>query len=63
MTTLTPVFGTAGCAGHLLRTARGYRAFDHEEKYIGNFEDIGSGTKALLEPTTEMKGAKETRAK
>jgi hypothetical protein len=35
--TLVPVHGTRGCVGFLLRTAKGFRAFDIADKEIGCF--------------------------
>lgn len=46
---LVPVLGQAGCAGHLFRGARGFRAFDRDGKQIGTFEKINVGAAALLE--------------
>jgi hypothetical protein len=57
-TPLVPVFGASGCAGHILRTAYGFRAFDASDKQIGYFEDSNSAISALLElanQTTEKK--------
>ena len=45
---LTPVFGEAGYCGHVLRCARGFRAFDANDKPIGLFESSNSATAALL---------------
>lgn len=45
-----PVMGPAGCAGHVLRTARGRRAFDRDDREIaGNFASADMAVKALLE--------------
>ena len=46
---LVPVMAEGRCADHLLRTAKGFRAFDQEDKPIGVFTDVGAATKALLE--------------
>lgn len=46
--TLMPVFDTTGCCGHLLRSARGFRAFDANDKEIGIYETAGLGLVALL---------------
>ena len=46
---LVPVLGQSGCAGHLLRGAKGFVAFDAADKQIGAFENIGVGTQALLD--------------
>ena len=53
---LVPVMGEAGCAGHLLRGAKGFRAFDRDGKQIGTFENINVGTAALLELATTGEG-------
>ena len=44
---LVSVHGTTGCVGHLLRSARGFRAFDASDKEIGVFETAGLGLVAL----------------
>ena len=36
---LVPVHGQAGCAGHLLRNAKGFRAFDTDSKELDTFKD------------------------
>lgn len=46
--TLIPVHGTHGCAGFLLRSARGFRTFDAGEKEIGVFPSAEAGVAALL---------------
>ena len=43
---LVPVHGQAGCAGHLLRSAKGFRAFDTDSKELGTFKD---GTAAHMD--------------
>jgi hypothetical protein len=43
---------TASCAGHLLRGAKGFRAFDADGKEIGTFENINLGAAALLDLAT-----------
>ena len=51
---LVPVMGQGGCAGHLLRTHKGFRAFNAEGKEIGMFENLNLAASALLdEQTTE----------
>ncbi len=52
MSQLIPVHGAQGCAGHLLRTANGFRAFDSEEKEIGVYPTPEAGVAALLELAT-----------
>jgi hypothetical protein len=51
--TLMPVFNATGCVGHLLRTARGFRACDANDKHIGTFETPALGVAALLERATD----------
>ena len=50
--TLAPVFDTTGCCGHLLRSAKGFRAFDHNDRQIGIYATAGDGLVALLERAT-----------
>jgi hypothetical protein len=40
--TLVPVHGTHGCAGHLLRSAKGFRAYDSDDREIGGSEGFDS---------------------
>jgi hypothetical protein len=49
---LVPVHDTTGCVGHLLRSARGFRAFDAMDKQIGIYATAGDGVVALLERST-----------
>jgi hypothetical protein len=51
--TLIPVHGTAGCVGHLLRTAKGFRACDANDKEVGCFESANAAAAALLERATD----------
>jgi len=51
--TLTPVFDASGCVGHILRTARGFRACDANDREIGVFETAGLGVVALLNQSSE----------
>ncbi len=46
---LVPVFGEHGCAGFLLCTAKGFRAFDAYDKEIGLYPTPDAGVAALLE--------------
>lgn len=39
---LVPVFGEAGMAGHLLRSARGIVAYDRNDKIIGMFASVNA---------------------
>ncbi len=52
MTPLIPVHGAQGCAGHLLRSAKGFRAFDAHDKEIGVYPTPDAGVAALLELAT-----------
>jgi hypothetical protein len=45
---LVPVHGQAGCAGHLLRSAKGFRA-DTDSKELGTFKDAALAAHALLD--------------
>jgi hypothetical protein len=36
--TLMPVFDVSGCCGHILRTAKGFKACDANDRLIGIFE-------------------------
>ncbi len=44
-----PVIGSTGCVGHLIRTARGVRAFDATDKEVGTYATMGEAAAALLE--------------
>jgi hypothetical protein len=46
---LQPVYSVNGCAGHILRTARGYRACDANDKPIGTYETAASAATAVLD--------------
>jgi hypothetical protein len=48
-----PVHDTTGCVGHLLRSARGFRAFDANDKQIGIYATAGDGVVALLGRATD----------
>jgi hypothetical protein len=50
---LMPVHDTTGCIGHLLRSARGFRAFDRDDRQIGIYNTAGDGLVALLERATD----------
>jgi hypothetical protein len=41
--TLTTVHNATGCVGHLLRSSKGFRAFDRDDKEIGTYETAGLG--------------------
>jgi hypothetical protein len=47
------VHDTTGCVGHLLRSARGFRAFDSNDKQISIYATAGDGVVALLERATD----------
>jgi hypothetical protein len=51
---LVPVHGQAGCAGHLLRSAKGFRAFDADSKELGTFEDAALAAQALLDQQSNV---------
>ncbi len=51
--TLIPVFGAVRCAGHLLRTARGFRAFCADDREIGLFHELDRAVEALLKQQIE----------
>jgi hypothetical protein len=51
--TLMPVFDTSGCCGHLLRTAKGIKAYDRVDRLVGIFETPDLGIAALLEAATD----------
>jgi hypothetical protein len=44
---LVPVHGTHGCAGHLLRSARGFRAIDVQDREVGTYASSEAGIAAL----------------
>jgi hypothetical protein len=44
--TLTPVLSGAG--GHVLRTAKGYRAFDNADQEIGIFQTLPGAVAAVM---------------
>jgi hypothetical protein len=46
--TLMPVFNVSGCVGHILKTARGFRACDANDKLVGIYPTAGEGIIALL---------------
>ena len=50
--TLVPVHGVHGCAGFLLHSFRGWKAFDPGKKEVGTFETAQLGAEALLERAT-----------
>jgi hypothetical protein len=60
--TLMPVFHVSGCVGHILRTARGFRACDANDKEIGVFETAGLSIVALLGAATDAACSSTDRA-
>jgi hypothetical protein len=44
-----PVISEHGCAGHVLRTARGFRAFDADDKEVGTYATADIAVATLLE--------------
>jgi hypothetical protein len=46
---IIPINGTQGCAGYLLRCARGFRAFDQHNKEIGTYAAPDLAVAAVLE--------------
>jgi hypothetical protein len=51
--TLMPVFSTTGCVGHLLHTAKGFRACDANDKEIGTYLTADLAAAVLLERATD----------
>jgi hypothetical protein len=51
--TLIPVHNASDCCGHLLRSARGFKAYDATEKLIGIYATAGEGLVALLGQPTD----------
>jgi hypothetical protein len=49
---LIPVHNTTGCVGHLLRSARGFRAFDSDDREIGSYPNADLAVAALLDLAT-----------
>jgi hypothetical protein len=52
-TALIPVHGTCNCVEHLLRTAKGFRAFDTLDHEIGIYPTPDLAADALLELATQ----------
>jgi hypothetical protein len=52
VSTLMPIHNTTGCVGHVLRTAKGFRACDAFDKEIGTFESATLAAAALLDRAT-----------
>jgi hypothetical protein len=48
LATLVPIMGEDGCRGHLLRSARGWRAYDAQDDLIGYFANQSEAVTALL---------------
>jgi hypothetical protein len=49
VSTLMPIHNTTGCVGHVLRTAKGFRACDANDKQVGIFATPALAVAALLE--------------
>jgi hypothetical protein len=46
--TLTPVIDTHGCVGHLLNTAKGWKAYDADDRALGTFPTQSDAVSAVL---------------
>jgi hypothetical protein len=46
--TLVAVIGTHGCVGHLLNTAKGWKAYDANDKALGTFPDQTAAVQVVL---------------
>jgi hypothetical protein len=46
--TLIPVFSEHACCGHILRTAKGFKAYDVSDRLVGVFETADLGVAAIL---------------
>jgi hypothetical protein len=44
-----PVIVNGDCRGHILRSAKGFRTFDRDDREIGTFASPDAGIAALLE--------------
>ena len=53
--TLMPVFHTTGCVGHLLRTAKGFRACDANDKQICIYQTPELGARRKRTPDQPIK--------
>jgi hypothetical protein len=51
-TPLIPIHSAHGFAGHILRTAKGFRAFDSDDREIGSFPNADIAAAALMELAT-----------
>jgi hypothetical protein len=52
-TPLIPIHSAHGCAGHILRTAKGFRAFDSDDREIGSYPNADLAVAALDRSTQE----------
>jgi hypothetical protein len=48
LATLVPIMGEGGCRGHLLRSARGWRAYDAGDDLVGYFANQSEAVAVLL---------------
>lgn len=48
LASLTPVMGTSGCLGHVRASARGYWAYDANDRLIAVYLDPAAAIKAVL---------------
>jgi hypothetical protein len=48
------VHSTVGCVGHLRRTARGFVAYDANDKPVGIFADTDHAAQALLDQQSNV---------
>jgi hypothetical protein len=51
MHSLRPVVTSVGCLGHVLRSCKGYRAFDRMDRELGVFTSAGEAACAILAST------------
>jgi hypothetical protein len=47
-TPLIPVHAEHACAGHILRTAKGFRVFDSDDREIGSYPNADLAVAALM---------------
>lgn len=45
---MTPIMGASGCLGHVRTTARGFWAYDSNDRLIAVYLDAGAAIKAVL---------------
>jgi len=54
LATLVPIIDEGGCRGHLLRSARGWRAYDGKDDLVGYFANQSEAVAALLSAAAPM---------